>query len=81
LTKRTDNHWPGNPDKTFRWHDYCRVLKALGMIEDFSRGECFRARRVLLENIEAGRVEQVKRGEYRLSRIGRTARPILRSVN
>jgi hypothetical protein len=42
------------------------VLKALGMISDFSKAECWRARKLLLENIKAGRVEQIKRGEYKL---------------
>ena len=53
--------------KTFRWHDYCHVLRALGMIADFSKGECWRARKLLLENIKAGRVVQAGRGEYKLT--------------
>jgi hypothetical protein len=56
---------------TFRWHDYCRVLKARGVINDFSHGECRRARKMILEDIEAGRVVQIKFGhpiaEYELT--------------
>jgi hypothetical protein len=53
--------------KTFRWHDNCHVLQARGIISDFSKTECFRACKLLLEDIEAGRVEQIKRGEYMLT--------------
>jgi hypothetical protein len=67
----TDNvaHPTNNPPvagQTFRWRYYCRVLKARGIISDFSKTECWRARRMLLEDIKAGRVTQVKRGEYEL---------------
>jgi hypothetical protein len=57
--------------KTFRWHDYCHVLKARGVINDFSRGECLRARKLIVEDIDAGRVLQIKFGhpiaEYELT--------------
>jgi hypothetical protein len=63
MTNRDGNYVTG---KTFRWHDYCHVLKALGMISDFFKAECWRARKLLLENIKDGRVVRIKRGEYKL---------------
>jgi hypothetical protein len=57
--------------QTFRWHAYVRVLKARGLIKNFSRGETQgRARRWLEEDIKMGRVKQIKFGhpvaEYEL---------------
>jgi hypothetical protein len=57
--------------KTFRWHDSCHVLKARGLIHDFSKSECLgRARKMPDEDIAAGRVVQTKFGhpiaEYEL---------------
>jgi hypothetical protein len=61
----------GNPvvaGATFRWNQYCRVLKARGVIADFSKTSCLgHARKLLDEDIAAGRVIQIKRGEYELT--------------
>jgi hypothetical protein len=53
--------------KTFRWHDYCHSLKAIGLMANFSKGECLRVRTLLVDAITLGRVEQIGRGEYRLT--------------
>jgi hypothetical protein len=50
-------------ERTLRWHDFCHAMYALGMMRDFSKGECYRARRILLAS---GRVKQVGRGLYAL---------------
>ena len=50
-----------------RWSDICRALRATGQMKDFSRGECFRVNGLLKQQIEAGKVERLKRGLYRLT--------------
>jgi hypothetical protein len=55
-----------NAAKTFRWHDYCYSLKAIGLMANFSKAECLRVRRLLTDAIALGRVKQIARGEYQL---------------
>ena len=54
-------------NKPVRWSDICRGWAMLGLMRNFDKGECLRARREWLEPLLAsGRVIRVKRGHYKL---------------
>ncbi|CAN7197894.1 hypothetical protein LJR010_000511 [Ensifer adhaerens] len=46
------------------WAQMCRVLRAFGVMKDFSRGECFRISKELQKLIAEGKVQKVGRGRY-----------------
>jgi hypothetical protein len=39
-----------------------------GLMKDYSKGECWRVRKLVVREMKRGKVEQVKRGVYRLTR-------------
>ena len=49
-----------------RWSQICTALCMLGLMEDFSKGECMRVRK-LLEKQLARRIQQVSRGLYQIA--------------
>ena len=54
-------------NKPVRWADLCRAWAMLGLMRDFSKAECFRARREILDPMLAsGRVIRVAHGHYKL---------------
>jgi hypothetical protein len=46
------------------WVDICRVMRLMGLMEDFSKGECLRVSALLKERIEAGTARKLSRGVY-----------------
>jgi hypothetical protein len=56
---------PSDRGIEFHWGDMCRTLRVFGIMEDYSVKEIWRIRKLLVEAISAGKVEQVRRGVYR----------------
>jgi hypothetical protein len=46
------------------WVDICRVMRIMGLMEDFSKGECLRISGLLKKSIEAGTAKKLSRGVY-----------------
>lgn len=46
------------------WVDICRVMRIMGLMEDFSEGECRRISGLLKESLEAGTARKLSRGVY-----------------
>jgi hypothetical protein len=46
------------------WADICRVMRMMGLMEDFSKGECLRISTLLKKRIEAGTAKKLSRGVY-----------------
>ncbi|GEP58756.1 hypothetical protein RSO01_59220 [Reyranella soli] len=46
------------------WVDICRVMQIMGLMEDFSEGECLRISSLLKESLEAGTAKKLSRGVY-----------------
>ena len=46
------------------WVDICRVMRMMGLMEDFSKGECHRVSALLKKRIEAGAVKKLSHGVY-----------------
>ena len=61
--KKTTKTTSKLPRHTLRWSDFCRSLYALGLIENFSKGQVWKARKLLFTK---GRVQQIARGRYAL---------------
>ena len=55
---------PGQTEVPVHWVDICRVMRIMGLMEDFSEGECRRIAAVLEKRIEAGAAKKVSRGVY-----------------
>jgi hypothetical protein len=49
-----------------KWAEICRPVRAAGLMNDFSRSECFRIADRVKEEIRKGNVQKVARGRYRL---------------
>jgi hypothetical protein len=47
-----------------RWKDICRGMRAMGHMQDFSKGECWRVAKELSRRVQAGQVRKVSRGLY-----------------
>ena len=47
-----------------RWSDMCRTMRMLGLMNDYSKGECLRIRKLLKERMKEGHVRQVGKGQY-----------------
>jgi hypothetical protein len=62
MTIQVDNGY-----KPVRWADMCRSWRMLGLMKDFSKGECLRMARLLDKEVKAGRVTKVRRGLYCLA--------------
>lgn len=46
------------------WVDICRVMRLMGLMNDFSKGECLRIAALLEKQIEAGTAKKLCRGVY-----------------
>jgi hypothetical protein len=46
------------------WVDICRVMRIMGLMDEFSEGECRRISVLLEKRIEAGAVKKLSRGVY-----------------
>lgn len=46
------------------WVDICRVMRIMGLMHDFSEGECQRISGLLKESMEAGTAKKLSRGVY-----------------
>jgi hypothetical protein len=46
------------------WVDICRVMRVMGLMNDFSKGECARVAAVLERQIKAGTARKLSRGVY-----------------
>ncbi len=46
------------------WVDICRVMRIMGLMQDFSEGECLRISGLLKESLEAGTAKKLNRGVY-----------------
>jgi hypothetical protein len=46
------------------WVDICRVMRIMGLMNDFSEGECLRISGLLKESLEAGTAKKLSRGVY-----------------
>jgi hypothetical protein len=56
--------WPWNTTEK-RWAaDICLVAYMLGIMDNDSKSECMKVRKMLEKQIKAGRVVQVSRGRY-----------------
>jgi len=49
-----------------RWVDICRAWRLAGIMKNYSKGECFRVRKLLEIAIEQGKIRQIARGRYEL---------------
>ena len=54
----------GQTEVPIHWADICRVMRMMGLMEDFSKGECLRISTVLKKRIEAGTAKKLRRGVY-----------------
>jgi hypothetical protein len=55
---------PGQTEVPVHWVDICRVLRIMGLMEDFSQAECLRISALLKKRIEAGGAKKLSRGVY-----------------
>ena len=55
---------PGQTEVPVHWVDICRVMRMMGLMEDFSEGECQRISGLLRKSIEAGSAKKLSRGVY-----------------
>ena len=55
---------PGQTEVPVHWVDICRVMRIMGLMQDFSESECLRISGLLKESIEAGRAKKLSRGVY-----------------
>ena len=46
------------------WVDICRVMRMMGLMEDFSKGECLRISALLEQRLEAGTAKKIGPGVY-----------------
>jgi len=46
------------------WVDICRVMRIMGLMQDFSEGECLRISGMLKQSLEAGTAKKLNRGVY-----------------
>ena len=46
------------------WVDICRVMRIMGLMDDFSEGECQRVATLLEKQIKAGTAKKLGRGVY-----------------
>lgn len=46
------------------WVDICRVMRIMGLMDDFSEGECRRISVLLEKRIAAGTAKRLSRGVY-----------------
>ena len=59
-------------DDTVRWSEVCHVFQLMGLMERYpdssgaSRTEALRVSKLLKKRIDAGQVEKIARGVYRL---------------
>ena len=54
----------GQTEVPIHWADICRVMRMMGHMEDFSKGECLRISTLLKKRIEAGTAKKISRGIY-----------------
>jgi hypothetical protein len=54
----------GHGEVPVHWVDICRVLRMMGLMEDFSKGECLRISTLLKKQLEAGSARKLSRGIY-----------------
>jgi hypothetical protein len=54
----------GPKEVPVHWVDICRVMRIMGLMEDFSEGECLRISGLLKKRIEAGSAKKLSRGVY-----------------
>jgi hypothetical protein len=54
----------GQVEVPVHWVDICRVMRMMGLMEDFSKGECLRISALLKKQIEAGTAKKLSRGVY-----------------
>jgi hypothetical protein len=54
----------GRKEVPVHWVDICRVMRMMGLMEDFSKGECLRVAGLLNKQIEAGSAKKLSRGVY-----------------
>ena len=55
---------PGQTEVPVHWVDICRVMRIMGLMDEFSEGECRRISVLLEKRIEAGVVKRLSRGVY-----------------
>jgi hypothetical protein len=46
------------------WVDICRVMRIMGLMDDFSKGECLRIATLLEKQVKAGTAKKLSRGVY-----------------
>ena len=46
------------------WVDICRIMRIMGFMNDFSKGECLRIAALLKKQIKAGAAKKLSRGVY-----------------
>lgn len=54
----------GQVEVPIHWADICRVMRMMGLMEDFSKGECLRISTLLKKRIEIGTAKKLSRGVY-----------------
>ena len=54
----------GQKEVPVHWVDICRVMRMMGLMEDFSKGECLRISALLTMRLEAGTAKKLSRGVY-----------------
>ena len=54
----------GHREVPVHWVDICRVMRMMGLMEDFSKSECLRVSALLKKRIEAGAAKKLSRGVY-----------------
>jgi hypothetical protein len=64
MTNHPNRSKKSNPPS--RWVEVCRVLRLMGLMEDFSKAECLRIADLLQARIDAGKVERLSRGLYQI---------------
>ena len=55
---------PGQTEVPVHWVDICRVMRIMGLMQDFSESECRRISGLLKESMEAGTAKKLSRGVY-----------------
>lgn len=52
------------PAKPMHWSDITRVMALMGMMKDYSKGECLKLAKKLDQRVKQGKVKKLSRGLY-----------------
>ena len=51
--------------RPIRWHEICRAALIIGLIDDYSKGQCLKLAKIIDKRVRAGKAIREARGIYR----------------